>query len=296
MAAMGNVSATESRTPSSSSFDDRSDDDSLALATSASHGMSITKNGQPFRLMDLPGEVKMGVYRQALPRYKRVALDRENVRVPSPFVGTNCDDPCDSACNADEYVNLLLTSRGVYREAMPLLYGGNTFCLIKPQASEHALSIVGRAALGHIQSLEIQVKSGLVDLGTIWDDLMLCTNLQYLKLVFYHDEAKWMATLSDLALLPQPKPALHLELYTSVWANATKPASAVRAEMDNAFVAAARRAKVIRYTSIPAVKRITIAASVSAITGFALVSWDGQAVFKPRTANETHHRVCLVVS
>lgn len=239
-----------------------------------------------FRFKDLPAELRMRIYALLVPQHLRIALDPENVTDPGAFAGTKC---------RRKIIPLLLVSKSVYAEVLPLLYGTNTFCLIDPLASDEALSFVGHLALGSIQKLEVQVPNGLVDLGIIWDDLTLACDLKTLKLVFYHDEENWLSTLADLALMPHPKPTIDLQLYTSIWAIPEMSATNIRNEIDEAFQVAERRRKVVRYTGLPKAKHITIAASVTGVAPFAFLTYtrNGQLAFEAKIGKENNQRTCL---
>jgi hypothetical protein len=257
--------------------DDFSSDDSETSDSEQSGGEI-----EPFRLMDLPPELKLRIYSMALPRRTRIALDPKNIRHPGPFWGTRNNKP--------DIIALMQVSKTVYNEVIQLLYTTNTFCLIDPLASDQALSFIGTPALNNLRKLEVQVTNGLSDLGAIWGDLKQhCTKLAGLKLVFYHDHTNWLNTLADLALLPQPKPKLDLQLYASVWSQGIQSAPAVRSRIDRAFQAAERRAKVVKYDEMPKINLITIAASVAGDTGFAFLTYNrnGKPAFEAQLGKET---------
>lgn len=265
-----------------------SDDDSLMYGMyDTDEEIDSSRDETPFRFKDLPLELRMRVYRLLIPQHARIALDPKNIRNPGAFVGTK---------NNRKILSVLLVSKAFHAEIIPLLYGDSTFCLINPLSSEKALSFIGQLALNNIQKLEVQVSNGLVDLGAIWDDLNgACTKLKYLKLVFYHDHKNWMSSLADFALMPQPKPKIDLHLYTSIWANATESASNIRTEIDQALEKAERRRKVIRYTGLPKVTHITIAASVSGVAAFAFLTYthNGKVAFEAKIDKENDKRTCL---
>lgn len=131
----------------------------------------------PFRVMDLPGELRLRIWRMVLGVGGRISLDPKAIRSPGAFLGTKSTN--------DDIKPLLLVSKDVYNEVVPILYSTNTFCLIEPSAKDDSLSFVGDLALSSIRKLEVKVKYGLVDLGAIWDDLtQRCVKLKELKLVF----------------------------------------------------------------------------------------------------------------
>lgn len=262
------------------------DIDEHSLPDGTSEDLEVSHDQTPFRFRDLPAELRMRIYALLIPHHVRLALDPANIVTPGAFVDTK---------NHHKILPLLLVSKGVYAEVVPLLYATNTFCLIKPLASDKALSFVGPLALGSIQKLEIQVSDGMVDLGTIWDDLTLACDLKTLKLVFYHDEENWLDCLADLALMPNPKPTIDLQLYKSIWADPDETSITVRAEIDEAFEVAERRRKVVRYTGLPKAKHITISASVNSIVPFAFLTYtrNGQLPFEARMDKETDLRTCL---
>lgn len=104
-----------------------------------------------------------------------------------------------------------------------------------------------------------------------------------------------MKTLTDLALMPKPKPKLDLQLYTSIWAEPTESAISIRKNIDDHFVAAERRRKILRYAPLPKLALITIAASVPGTAAFALVTYSrvGKGSFEPKIDKESDKRTCL---
>jgi hypothetical protein len=113
----------------------------------------------------------------------------------------------------------------------------------------------------------------------------------------YHEKNHWLDTFADLALMPGPKPKLDLQLYSSIWSEPNSSIKAVRDKIDKAFLSAERRSKVVKYTEIPKVDLITVAASVTGDSAYAFITYarNDTPVFKAITERETElpARTCL---
>jgi hypothetical protein len=152
-------------------------EDDIEEQSDSEVGVAFTDNDEPFRVMDLPGELRMRIWRMVVSDRSRISLDPDNIRNPGAFLGTQ-------SINRD-IVPILRISKAVYNEIIPVLYSSGTFCLIEPSAKDDALGFVGALALSSMMKLELKVKYGLTDLGAIWDDLtQRCTQLKELKLIF----------------------------------------------------------------------------------------------------------------
>ncbi|KAI1121312.1 hypothetical protein F5Y10DRAFT_272221 [Nemania abortiva] len=100
-----------------------------ALSTMFS-GLSLTAREptRPFRLLDLPPELRRLIY--------------EAILAPEPFIQL---DLCDSW---GHFLNFLVANRQIYREAEPILYRRNIFCtpLNRPAALDTYLQMLGPIA------------------------------------------------------------------------------------------------------------------------------------------------------
>lgn len=210
----------------------------------------------------------------------------QNITSPGAFVETIA---------SIKPIPLLLTSKTVHREIVPLLFGNNTFCVIDMDAETNPVHKLNDLAINSLKSLEVQVDEGLVDLGGIITTINTKMSLTNLKLVFYHDDTFWQRTLAEYMVMPAPKPQVELQLFTSIWAT-DEGATESRNSLNLHKAAAVKRFAVMQYNNLPQCNTVTIAASVGAGMAYALITYldaNGRAVFDPLLNKENGVSTCL---
>lgn len=121
--------------------------------------------------------------------------------------------------------------------------------------------------------LAVKVKHGLDDLGEIWEIILnQCPKLDTLTLVFYHDTKYWMQFLSDMVLMPEPKPKIDVKLYTSIWAQDTTHGQ-FKTNMEAHLKSAARRRIFMGYKTLPTkIQNLCISASTCNAASYGLLT------------------------
>jgi hypothetical protein len=166
---------------------------------------------KPFRLFDLPLELRWRVYGYMMPSGGRILLDPKNIYHPLPYSAQPCEDA----------LNMMVLSRHVYAEVSEFLYSSNTITRIHHKTKSITQTSKFRPRPGEwIRTLELHSSyHGPKELQIVEQ----CPNLQTLFVVLYH-EMHWhkvFAALAERAFAKTKKKhhrtlRLDIDLYTSI--------------------------------------------------------------------------------
>lgn len=223
-----------------------------------------SKNGS--RLLNIIPEIRLNIWKLALPHHEKLILDPENIEDPGAI------QKGDYAATA----SLLLVCKQTYNEALPLVYSRNTIAVLEPwDEITKDLEILPQIALQHIVKVELRLIDGLVDMGSsgrmiLQGDL---PSLKHLKLNFWHAKL-WLRAAMELAYRAWCDEGFvfKLELYRSVHdMGYLNPLDDNIIEAD--FVAARRLAKIYNFTMPGTLKTITLSASAGTNAAYALATY-----------------------
>lgn len=209
-------------------------------------GPCPSRRCRPFRLLELPLELRWEVYRHAVPSGGRILIDPEYARKPLPYSIAPCPD---ATC-------LMCVSKAMYAELCEFIYSRNAITVICPLSTKVCGSFavnppefswrpdLGRYSTSgpplcewirtlelHDQYLDRYGQDGEDEDDEDDDEVSIkdlypmvhrnrqivnrCPNLQTLNIVLYH-EMQWPAFFVELARYSNEKLRLDLDLYTSV--------------------------------------------------------------------------------
>lgn len=226
---------------------------------------------KPFPIMELPDELRLKIYSFLLPCDIRIILDPENIQPPSPHALEVVD-------NYGGTLSLILTCKKMHAEVTEFVYTHNIVTVIKPIDMFDFLDSLGDTACKYITKLEVDIESGLGDIGNVWSTMSMCPKLENLRLIFYHEKTNWSRTLAMLVnhvLKNDNNLKIEIELYTSVhFIRRPKVAYDYEDQMELHYVWANAHAEIFSFTPPSPLRKITLTASVNPEAALGLERWD----------------------
>ena len=232
---------------------------------------STSKSNDDSRLLNIIPEVRLAIWKLALPRGQKLILDPENIGVPGAM------QKGDYAATA----SLLRVCKQIYDEVLPLVYSRNAIAVLEPwDDSIKDLAVLPRIALQHIKKVELRLIDGLVDMNTCGQTILAgdLPSLKHLRLNFWHARL-WLRTAMELAYrsyraseLGEPGFVLKLELYQTVHdMGYINPLDDDIIDLD--FDIAKKHARVYSLTIPNTLKTIALSASAGTDAAYALATY-----------------------
>ena len=204
------------------------------------------------QLLTIAAEVRLTIWKFAVPSGDRLLVDPDNVRLDHDF---HC-------CDYSSAFSLLRTSRQVLAEVLPTLYSQNTICIACPSIEFDSFYRLPKLAIQNISSVELCVDS-LQEAAVLWRELTWkLSSLKHIKLSFIHtdDWVRDTAIIARHCFLVEDV-YLRLELSESTWAKHN--ASPMSKDLiDDQFIEADDHLSLYWLTIPDGVKAITVAAEV----------------------------------
>jgi hypothetical protein len=170
---------------------------------------SKPEQGSP--LLNIIAEVRLAIWKFALPCSKYLVLDPDYAQTPGPF------HPGDYEAAA----SLLRVCKQVYNEILPLLYSRNTVAILEPSAEDiNPFTTIPQDALQHITQAEFHLTNSLSQMGPSSQFVLTgkLPSLKRLRLNFWHGRF-WLQNAMELAYRSWSDRnfIFKLELHQSVW-------------------------------------------------------------------------------
>ena len=217
-------------------------------------------------LLETIHEIRFTIWKFALPSNENLILDPEHLSVPGPVL----------AGDYQAAASLLLVSKQVHNEVLPLLYSRNTVTILRPwDLNAMCIDDLPQTALQSITKVELRLKNSLHNMGRS-ARIMLSGGLpsiKYLRLNFWHERC-WLLPAMELAYRAwrDEEFVFKLELYESV--HDLGHAS----ELDDSIINkqyrhALNRASVYDLKIPQTLETITLSASVTARSPYAMAAF-----------------------
>ena len=223
------------------------------------------------RLLNLTPEIRINIWKFALPCGQKLILDKDNIEVPGPV------QKGDYAATA----SLLHLCKQTYAEVLPLIYSENTVAVLAPweENQEKGLECLPVAALQQIKKVELRLVDGLADMGESGAMILAgrLPKLEHVQLNFWHARL-WLRPAMELAYRSQYQNfEFKLQLFESVHnMHYLEPLDEdiIKMDIDNAR----RMAKIYDLKMPATLKNITLSASVEKETAYELATFQHELV------------------
>lgn len=232
---------------------------------------SKSKSEKASRLLNLIPEIRLTIWKLALPRRQKLILDPESIEVPGAI------QKGDYAAAA----SLLHLCKQTYDEVLPLIYSRNTVAILAPweEDQEKGLECLPTPALQHIKKVELRLVDGLADMGESGSMILAggLPSLKHLRLNFWHAKL-WLRPAMELAYRSQYQDfEFKLQLFESVhdmhYAGPLDE-DIIKMGIDNARL----MAKIYDLKMPATLKTITLSASVEAEIAYELATFQNKFV------------------
>ena len=228
---------------------------------------AMSKSNDGSRLLNLIPEIRLTIWKLALPHGQKLILDPENIEVPGAI------QKGDYAATAI----LLRVCKQTRDEVLPLIYSRNTVAVLAPW-EEKGLESIPNLALQHIKKVELRLVDGLADMGESGSMILAggLPSLKHLRLNFWHVKL-WLRPAMELAYRSQyQKFKFKLQLFESV--HNMHYAGPLNEDIIVSEIEHARLTAKIYKVEMPAtLKSITLSASIEKETAYELATFQHES-------------------
>ncbi|KAF2729291.1 hypothetical protein EJ04DRAFT_527940 [Polyplosphaeria fusca] len=148
--------------------------DPKATISDSDNRIAMARQPSMCRLLEkLPFDIRAIIYKELLtaPYTIGIEIDRSRAKQPTFLLDLLNSEPEEDYWSLDEkedeqksdkipilFPQLLATCKRIYEEALPTLYGDNTFCFYKPQCALCWLNIIPLRGLAKVHTLVLCVQ------------------------------------------------------------------------------------------------------------------------------------------
>lgn len=152
----------------------------------------MTSLARSSRLLALPAELRLEIYKAILPRGTKIHVGER----PTQHWASAGDSY--NAASQGVTVPLMLTCKRFHVEVTEFIFSHNSIVVAQPVRNNLFLTKLGATARKFITDIEIDLESGIGDLGSAWNTMNECPRLRFLTLYCAPDKVTWRRVLAQL--------------------------------------------------------------------------------------------------